>query len=121
MSESVDGGYVFTGNFNLGWNVPANAYMRKVNALGVQEWVRSYGNSNLITAGEKCIQVGNQYTIVSGQKNIWGASNSVQDILLMRTDSLGFIYSNVVKGNVFNDLNFNYGKETGKPNFKNVK
>ena len=100
-----DGGYCFTG---ITETSPTNVelYLVRTDAAGEIIWEKTFGRNNIeIGSGIASLEDGG--FIVTGTFDLDPLFTADANVYLLKTDSLGNIYSNYIQGNVFRDLNQN--------------
>ena len=86
IEQTSDGGYIITGatgSFGYG---QSDVYLLKIDSLGIYEWSRSYGGSNIDWGYDVEITSDGGY-VIAGYTNSFGAGG--YDFYLIRTDSIG--------------------------------
>ena len=86
IEQTSDGGYIITGatgSFGYG---QSDVYLLKIDSLGMYEWSRSYGGSNIDWGYDVEITTDGGY-VIAGYTNSFGAGG--YDFYLIRTDSIG--------------------------------
>ena len=86
IEQTADGGYVITGatgSFGYG---QSDVYLLKIDSLGIYEWSRSYGGSNIDWGYDVEITSDGGY-VIAGYTNSFGAGG--YDFYLLKTDSIG--------------------------------
>lgn len=112
--ENTDGSYTVVGSF-LGFNGYANssiAFM-KFGVNGDSLLMKGLSTGQGISLGLNIYASNTGYTIF-GSAWTWN-----EDVFLLGTDTLGKVYSNTVRGNLYYDLNGNCVKEVGEPSIQN--
>ncbi|CAA6815975.1 MAG: Unknown protein [uncultured Aureispira sp.] len=113
LLQTNDGGYLLVGQQSYGEN-----YMLKTTDLGVLEWnnVRADNNNTFVEA----VVVGNGYAVVGHQWADWNNPSIEEHVYLYKTDSVGNTHLNLIKGNIFNDVNTNCSKDLGEQDFTGI-
>jgi len=101
----------------LGTSLPYNyfnalTYLVKTDANGQEVWAKTYGEGERYEEGFELIPTLDGGFAIAGIKEVYIFSQ-LNDILLIKTDANGNIYSNSVEGRVFHDVNFNCEYDEG--------
>jgi hypothetical protein len=84
VRQTSDGGYIVTGSV---WASPLfDILLVKTNANGDVLWTQNYGTSSGWDVGYDVLQTDDGGYIVVGQ---WGITNTLYDIFILKTDSMG--------------------------------
>ncbi len=87
LDVTNDGGFVFTGKLTSTFSSPEDVFLTKTNSLGVAQWTRTYGGSD-IDIGFSVKQTSDHGYAILGVTQSMG--NTAGDFYLIKTDSLGF-------------------------------
>lgn len=100
-----DGGYCFTGITETS-STNVELYLVRTDIDGNVIWEKTFGRDN-IDIGNGIAALENGGFIVGGTFDLDPFFTTDANHYLLKTDSLGNIYSNYIQGNVYRDLNFN--------------
>jgi len=116
---TVDGGFLLTGQgFESPQRPVVNLFLTKLDSLGNEEWEHFYGG-NLSTQGVHMVQTPDEGYLATGYQFIDGTV-SQEDIYLLKVDSLGRLYSNIINGRIVHDTSMDCqadSAETGLVNW----
>ncbi|MEM1318733.1 MAG: T9SS type A sorting domain-containing protein [Bacteroidota bacterium] len=113
---TADGGWIVTGFGLRSPQRPANVVvMIKVDRAGTVEWFRFHGEDDLSNGAEIIPTLDNGY-MIAGQRTI----NNNRRAYIIKTDSLGYIYTNLISGKVALDTNMTCQPDNGEPTLANV-
>jgi hypothetical protein len=112
LLQSNDGGYLIVGNSN------SENFILKTDNVGVLEF--NNGRASVSASFVDAVVVGNGYVIIGHQWGNWNNPAAEEYVFLLKTDSLGDTYTNLIKGNIFNDLNTNCLNDLGERNFGGI-
>lgn len=106
--EVPGGGYVITGQII---NMPDfELFITKIDNNGNVLWERIY-STDVITVGMDVINIGGGSLVISGAS---GPDNVTSSPLLMKVTDMGLLFTNVVNGNVYHDVNDNCVRNSGE-------
>ena len=106
--KSANGNFCFLGTSNSVGNNYIQLWLFEIDENGNVIWERYYGGIQRELYGKLNLDSNNGFLIAAATAS-YGAGNL--DAYLLRTDSLGHVYSNYVQGNVFEDINENCIKD----------
>lgn len=102
IEETSDGGYIAIGTSG------ANSYLLKLNSFGILQWSKTFGESSFFYKGKGVFQTSDDgYMILGGRRN---SASVVNDVTLIKTDSLGNINWSKVYGGAIADNDFSFSK-----------
>lgn len=105
LALTSDGGFILCGNRIVGVNPNPPIFLMKMDATGNLQWERGFYGDGISGWDWKCYSV--QQTTDGGYV-IGGAhiSNSYtrENMYLIKTDSSGYIYNNIIEGYVYDDF-----------------
>ena len=110
LVQSPDGGYAVSAEINYELLGPRDMVLLKVDANGTQQWLRKYGTSitqDIFSTG--LVRNGDQGYYLSGFNESPGGSIA-STIFLVKTDSIGYSFTNELSGNVYHDSNLDCEK-----------
>jgi hypothetical protein len=99
VQQTADGGYIVTGYVDGG-----DVYLVKTNASGDTLWTRSYDRTGFYQVGKSVKQTSNGGYIIAGFTGLY--STSWDDVLLIKTDSLGDTLWTHTYGDTIDDEGF---------------
>lgn len=108
--ENADGSFTFSGLTDPSVSGSSDVMLGKVDANGQLIWYRNFGGIAPDWAGEMVAAADGGYVIV-GRTQSFGFVNGANDGYLIKTNDLGFSYSNTINGKVFFDENENCNQE----------
>ncbi len=102
-------GIIAVGSTKSFGNGDEDAYVLKIDSLGNPTFAKRYGNAIKDEIFHEIIKSSNgRFHILGDSKEEIGNSGYYKsDIYLVETNSLGITFNNLIKGNVFNDLDSN--------------
>lgn len=112
IKETADGGYFITGVTNSFGQPFYVSYILKLDAAGLVEWTNTFGTMKSDAA--QGILSTNGYAFIAYDQPDVGTT--AKGIHLIKTDLLGQTRTNYIRGNVFDDANYNCVKDTGEQN-----
>ena len=108
VTRSANGNFCFLGTSNSVGNNYIQLWLFEIDVNGNVIWERYYGGIQRELYGKINVDVNNGF-LIAGSTASYGQGNF--DAYLLRTDSVGHVYSNYVEGNVYEDLNENCVKD----------
>jgi hypothetical protein len=100
VKQTMDGGFIITGQTNSFGAGNYDVYVVKTNASGDIQWTKTYGGSNFDT-GSGIAQMPDSGYVITGYTKSFGAGND--DYLLIRTDKAGNVIWSKTYGGTNND------------------
>ncbi|MCP4441628.1 MAG: T9SS type A sorting domain-containing protein [Aureispira sp.] len=117
LDLTADGGFIVSGNRVVGITGNSPILLMKIDGLGNLQWERGFAGDQ--TQNWKSYSV--QQT-ADGGFAIGGAhisnSYSRENMYLIKTDSLGYIYNNIIQGYVYDDFDSNCTPSSTERKFK---
>lgn len=117
VKETKDKGFIVTGNTTYLGNTGNAALLFKTDKNGNMEWSKSYGGVLTDENAFRVMQTIDRGFIILG--DVAGGNINGQPLYLIKTDSLGNIHTNMIAGNVFQDLNSNCINDSGETSLFN--
>lgn len=112
IAQAPDGNLLLAGNTRINANADRNVLLWKTDSEGNLIWKQTFGGQNRDEASAVLADTDGNIT-VAGFTQSFG--NGSADAYLIRTNSLGQSFSNILKGNVFQDLNDDCIYQTNEP------
>lgn len=111
LQVTSDGGFAFSGYKPNSSGTYNDLYLVKTDSDGNQLWENTYGRSKSEYLGELLLTSNQEFFIVGSTEkpNVFAS-----DVLLVKTDSLGYSFTNQFSGVLFNDENLNCLKESNE-------
>lgn len=104
LELAPDGGFLLSGADGTGEYGGEDGFLIKTDANGVLEWKRNYGGpfDDFTFSFAQLSQGG--YMLCGRKSTVSGSGGQLSRGYLVKTDDLGYLFRNQIKGNVFEDL-----------------
>ena len=109
VTETRTGAYLIAGESRPTLNGNRNSFVLRTDATGTLDWSRNFGG----LLGEEALSVHalpQEAFVLAGYTNSYGAGST--DAYLVRSDSTGTAFSNIIYGNVFSDFTPNCSQDS---------